>query len=418
MNVTISTPRRALAAAAVLAALVGAPGLELPSPVATAAAQEQAKGPKLTPAVAKKLKPAQEAIQKGDFDAGIQLSKEGLAEAKTDADRDISLRLLMAAYGGKKDLNAYAETTEQLMQLNPPSLTPEEKGRNLKALAQINLQNKNYEKGIGYAQQWADAGGGAEAHALVAAGYLVQKDCKNAVVALEKSVEGIEPNETQLKQLNYCYYQNEDKAKQQSALEALTVRFPSRAYFIDLLNLYQDQNADPRAVLNLYRLGFDRGWLERNDEYLEYAELALDAGSPAEALKVAETGTTKGHVPKSDRATRVLTQGKQLAAEDRRTIAQLDKEARAGKNGEADVKLGLAYLGMGENQKAVEAIQRGLQADRVGKVKRVDDANLMLGIAQLRLGNKAEAAKAFEAAKADPRMAKTADLWLRLQTAS
>jgi tetratricopeptide (TPR) repeat protein len=75
----------------------------------------------------------------------------------------------------------------------------------------------------------------------------------------------------------------------------------------------------------------------------------------------------------------------------------------------------LAYLGLGEYQKAIDATQRGLQADRVGKVKRVDDAWMQLGIAYAELGNKAEAAKAFQQAAKDPRMAKAADLWLKLQ---
>jgi hypothetical protein len=37
---------------------------------------------------------------------------------------------------------------------------------------------------------------------------------------------------------------------------------------------------------------------------------------------------------------------------------------------------------------------------------------MLLGIVLLETGKKAEAAKAFNAAKADPRMAKAASLWL------
>lgn len=410
------TLRHGLAGAALVAAWgIAAPTFDLPSPVAEAQAQKDTKAQKLTPAVVKHLKPAQEAIQAGKNDEGVALAQQALAEAKTPYDQEMSLRIMMAGHAGKKDFAGYAGTVEKLLELNPESITPEERGRFYKQLTQINFQNKDYPKAQQWASKWAESGGGAEAYELLAASYLVQKDCKNGIGPLEKSVEGKEPTEAQLRQLNYCYFENRDTAKRAAVMETLATKYPKRDYFIDLINMYQDDNADSRAMLNFYRLGLERDWLSRESEFLEFADMALEVGSPAEAQKAAEVGTQKGAVTGGERANRIKTQSKQLTAEDKRTIASLDKEAKAGKNGEADVKVGLAYLGLGENQKAVEAIQRGLQADRVGKVKRVDDAWMTLGIAQARLGNKAEAAKAFQEAAKDPRMAKAADLWLKLQ---
>lgn len=408
--------RRALLGAALVAAYAGGTlTIDLPSPVgAVHAAEKEKKPPKVSSAVVKKLKPAQEAIQKGDFDTGIQLSKEALEVSETPYDKEVSLRTLMAGHGNKKDFAAYAAAAEQLLAANPENIAPDERMRFHKQLAQISFQEKNYEKAQKYAELWAQDGGGAEANEVLAASFLIRKDCKNGIGPLEKSLEGKEPAENQLRQLNYCYYTLGDKPKREATMQALLYRFPKREYFIDLTNMYQEQDADNRAVLSMYRLGFDKDWLTRESEYLEYADMALEAGSPAEAQKVYDAAAAKNLVTKGDRSERIRTQSKQLAAEDRKMIAALDKEAKAGKNGEADVKVGLAYLGLGDNQKALEAIQRGLLPERVGKVKRVDEANMMLGVAQVRLGNKAEAAKAFEEAKKDPRMAKAADLWLKL----
>lgn len=412
--------RRGLIGATLVAAYaVASVAVDLPAPVSAVHAQDKdkdKKAPKVSSAVVKKLKPAQEAIQKGDYDAGIQLAKEALEVAETPYDKEVSLRTLMAGHGNKKDFAAYAATLEQLLELNPETLQPDERMRFQKQLAQINFQEKNYEKAQKYAEQWVQSGGGAEANEVLAASFLVRKDCQNGIGPLEKSLEGKEPTENQLRQLNFCYYTLGDKAKRESTMQALLYRFPKREYFIDLMNMYQEQDADSRAVLAMYRLGLEKDWLTRESEYMEYADMALEAGSPAEAQKVYEAAVAKNVVTKGERSERIRTQSRQLAAEDKKTVASLDKEARAGKNGEADVKVGLAYLGLGDNQKAMEAIQRGLQPERASRVKRVDDAQMMLGLAQLRLGNKAEAAKAFEAAKADPRMAKAADLWLKLTT--
>jgi Flp pilus assembly protein TadD len=420
MNHEMPAPRsRVLLSASVAAALLAAwcaagPALDLPSPVATAAAADK-KPPPLSAEVVKSLKPAQDAIQKGDADQGITLAKTALEASKTPYDKEMSMRILMAGYANKKDYTNYAATVEQLLALNPESITPDERTRFFKQLTQINWQDKNYPKVQEYAQKWADAGGGADAYQLLAASYLVQKDCKNGIGPLEKSLEGKEPEENQLKQLNFCYYQNGDKDKRAAVMEQLAVRFPKRDYFIDLINLYQDQGADTRAMLNLFRLGFERDWLARENEFLEYADMAIEAGSPAEAEKAVQTGTQKGAVTTGDRANRIRQQSKQLAAEDRKTIGALDAEAKKGKNGDADVKVGLAYLGMGENQKAIDAVQRGLSPEKIGKVKRVDDAYMTLGIAYERLGDKANAAKAFQEAAKDPKMAKAANLWIKLQ---
>ncbi len=414
----VARPGRSLAAAVVGALWLAAGTVAgVATPVGTASAQDKKPNPpRLSPAVLKHLRPAQEALQKSEFDAAATSAQAALAVAKEPYDREVSIRILMAAAGGKRDLVTYAQWAEQLLQFE--TVPAEERTRTLKQLTQIWFQQKDWPKAQGWAKQWADAGGGAEAYELLASTYLVQKDCKGGIGFLEKSVEGREPTETQLRQLNFCYYDLGDKAKRQATMEALTNRFAKREYFIDLLNLYQEQEMDSRAVLHLFRLAYDRDWLTRESEFVEFAGMAVDVGSPAEAEKVYERARTKGVLPAGQRNDQLLKQAKQLAAEDRKTIAALDKEARAGKNGEADVKVGLAYLGLGQYDKAVEATRRGLQPDRIGRVRRVDDAWMTLGVALARLGNHAEAQKAFTEAKADARMSTAADLWTRLGDAA
>jgi tetratricopeptide (TPR) repeat protein len=396
------------AAALALALFSGAAAVLAPGGAARAEDKKQA----LSPEVAKKLKPSQEAREKEDYDTSLTLAREALAISTKPYDKEMSLRFIAAAAGKKQDFTTYAETLEQLNLLD--SVPAEEKAKSNKPLAQIYAQQKNYEKAVAYATKWAEGGGGTEAYTLLANVYLVQKDCKNGIGALEKAVAGREAAEQELKQMNFCYFQLGDKPKRLTTMEQLVKRFLKREYFVDLMNIYQEQNADERAVLNMYRFSFAHDFLTRESEYIEYADIALTVGSPAEALTVLEQGVAKGavkFVSPTDRNSRMMAQAKQQAAEDRKQIAQLDKEARA-KGGEADVKVGLAYLGLGDYAKAVEAIERGLQPDRVAKVKRVDDANMMLGIAYVKLGKKDEATKAFEAAKPDPRMARAATIWL------
>ncbi|MCZ8132909.1 MAG: tetratricopeptide repeat protein [Steroidobacteraceae bacterium] len=387
--------------------------MSLPAGEVHAQAQaEKPKPPKLSGPVRKKLQPAQQAFDKGDFDTALTLAQEALALAKEPDDTVISLQILRAASARKNDLMGFAKYSEQLLALD--ALTGDERKKTEENLARIYFQQKDYAKSRQWATRWVEGGGGAAALEVLAATYLIENDCKNGIGPFEKSLEGREPTEQQLRTMNTCYLQLEDKAKRRATLETLVTRFQKREYFIDLLNSHQDAQADSRAVLNLYRLGLDRNWLWRESDLVEFAIMALDAGAPAEAEKVLEFAQKSGSLSTSTNNQQLQRQAKQLAAEDRKTIAALDKEARGGKNGEADVKVGLAYIGLGEYQKAVDAIRRGLQPDRVARVRRLDDAWMTLGIALSRLGNTAEAAKAFEQAKTDARMAPAADLWLKV----
>lgn len=368
----------------------------------------------LSPDVAAKLRPAQEAMKKEDWDAMLQLSQDALALAKKPYDEQQSLSFIRQAYAKKKDFQNWFDVAEKLN--DNPLTTSEERIATYHNLAQVAAQMKNYEKAIKYGALWADNGGGYDGDTLVWQLYLLQKDCEHGIVWLEKAVTGREASELELKQMNYCYYQMKDDAKREPIMEQLVVRFPSRDYYHDLVLMYDTEKADKAALFNVYRLMFAKEFMTRESEFVRFADEAIEFGSPKEALDAMNKGIQMDAVKliaATDHNTLLLAQAKQQTAEDRKQIGALDKEAQAGKNGEVDVKVGLAYLGLGEYQKAVESIQRGLSADRVGKVKRVDQANMNLGIALLKLGKKDEATAAFNAAATDPRMAKAASLWLK-----
>lgn len=380
---------------------------------APAMAAEKEKQESLSADVGAKWKLAKAALDKDDFAGGIAAANEGLAVAKKPYDTEQMLMLLRYAYGKQKDYTNYADILEKLNEL--PILPEAERVASYKTLAQINAQNKNYDKAIPYAMKWADNGGGAEANTLLWQLYLIQHDCQNGIVYLEKAVAGRDATEVELRQENACYFTLGDKAKRQAVMEQLVKRFMKHDYLYDLLLIYDEQKIDMRAKLSVLRLEFQKDWLTRESEFTELAEDAIDIGSPTEALAVLNRGIERQAVKliaPTDHPSRMLATAKMQAAEDKKQIATLDREAQAGKNGEADVKVGLVYLGQGENQKAVDAITRGLSPERVGRVKRVDDANMMLGIAYSRLGKADDAKKAFAAAQADPRMANAATIWI------
>jgi tetratricopeptide (TPR) repeat protein len=109
-----------------------------------------------------------------------------------------------------------------------------------------------------------------------------------------------------------------------------------------------------------------------------------------------------------DRSQRLLDTAKKRATSDQAALPKLEKEADAAATGEQNVKLGTAYFGYGQYDKAVDQLSKGLSK---GGVKNEADARLTLGIAQLKAGHKDDAVKTFKTVKGDPALERLASLW-------
>ncbi len=127
--------------------------------------------------------------------------------------------------------------------------------------------------------------------------------------------------------------------------------------------MLRTQGITDRQTLNVYRLMQDTKTLAQPSDYTEMAQLAIDAGTPGEAQKVLEQGFAANVFTEQrakERNQRLLEAAKKAAATDQATLAKSEAEAKAAKTGDADVALGSAYLSYGQNDKALEALTRGI----------------------------------------------------------
>jgi tetratricopeptide (TPR) repeat protein len=371
-----------------------------------------AQGREVSKEVFDKLGPAQEALKKGDHGTALRLAKEAQNVAKSAYEREVSIKVQIAAAYGARDYPAAIGAIDAL--IGGGALGPAEKADFRRRQAQLYEQTRQYDKAVLATQEAMKSGATAKDYELLYRMYGTRGDCANSLEALDKLLAGRAADEKQLKWRNSCYYKAKNP-KRVDVVEELVRRFPKKEYFTDLTGLYREAKLDSRTMLNVYRWGFEKDLLERDVDYVAYADEALNAGGENEALKALEKAVAKkllNTADQSSRSVRLLGSTRTMAADEKTRIEQLDKEARAGRNGESDASVAIAYYGLGEYAKAVEAAQRALQPDRVGRVKRVDDVNMLLGIALTKIKKTADASRAFEAAKADPRMTKAATLWL------
>jgi hypothetical protein len=387
-------------------------GLLIALAVALGSAAARADTPQTSAEFFDKYNPGQLAYQKRDYATALKAAKEARGVAKSPFEKQASLKLIM---GSAVALRNYPDAIDALEALEQTEGVPAaEKLGYHKTLGQLYGATNRFDKAILETNEYIRGSGGAAAdYAALAQYYFAAKDCPHSLQSLDKALGGGKaPDEDQLKVQMNCYLQSHQDDKVAAAAEEALKRFPKKIYYTQVLRAAQDKKVDDAALAEILRFGFDRDWLDAEADYVKLADRALDEGTTAEAQRVLERGIGKKQVKAEGKAAQLLKQAKDRAVEDAKTVGQADAEARAGKNGETDIRLGYRYYSMGQFDKAAEALQRGLGPDRIARVKRPDDANMLLGICQLKLKKKAEAEKAFNVAKADPRMAPAAKIWL------
>lgn len=412
MKVTV----RLLAAAAASAILLSA---GLTSPVAHAADQKSDKAAekKVSKSASKPLKAAKDAADAKKYPEALEKLKEADALSdKTPYDQHIINELFGFVYVHTQQYPEAAKALEA--GLTDGFLEESEVPNRLKALAQVNYQIKNYDKAIEFGNRIIKAGqGDDDMVTLVSQAYYIKGDYKGTLAFVNEYNDaqikaGKTPKEQSLNLALSSCLKLDDTECATKALERMVAFYPKPDYWQNLLySLFQQEGQTDKSLLQVYRLAAEVDVLKRPDDYTEYAQLAMDAGSPGEAQSILEKGMAKNVFtdPKLiDRNKRLLDNAKKQADADRATLDKIAKDAAAGKSGDKDVSIGLAYISYKQYDKAVEAITRGLSKPGV---QNMGEANLLLGIAQLGAGHKEEAQKAFNAVKGDPKLERIANLW-------
>jgi len=388
----------------------------VPGPAHAQETQKKAT-PRVGAKVAKPLKDAQEAMKNQDWDTALAKTMEADAIPDKTAYEDYQIDEFLSFIYLKKADYTHAAVAYEAM-LKSEYMPPEEVPDRVKVATQLNFQIKDYPKAIEFGKRWIETSGGAdpEAHSLVAQAYFIEDDYANALTHAKNAIgtarqKGEPLKEAWLQIVLACYNNNDDTVGIAAALEDLVREFPNQKYWEQLLGVNQRVlEQDDRVTLSLYELMFELGALKRDDDYVEMAQLAIQAGVPGEAVKVLELGFQNKLLETEDvpRRKALLAESRASAQNDQKSLAGLETDAKSAKTGQADVALGSAYLSYEQYDKAAEALRRGIAK---GGVKRPDEAQITLGRALLKVNQPEEALKAFAAIPDASKFSRVANLW-------
>jgi len=382
-----------------------------------AVAQDACTGrPKLGKKVEKPLGVSQKARDTKDWATMLEKAKEADAvpDEKSEFDKFWIHELEGVAYA---NLKQYPEAVKELdASYNSVCMPEEQKAQRISLLMKLSYQSKDYPKAIEYGKKaWAN--GDTEDGIYLGNAYYIQNDFENTRTVMRDVIKKLEasgktPDEPSYRILQSACLQLKDNECIVEQIDKLVAHYPKPKYWTDLIDSLLRASKSDRELINILRLADGVGSMGVGSQYIEMAQLAMSQGLPGEAQAILEKGAQKGAFTEArdkDHSSRLLAEAKQAVTLDKSTLDKQDASAKAKPTGDSDVKLGAAYLSYGENDKAIEAIQRGVGK---GGVKNPDEAGLLLGIAYMRANNKAEAAKAFQTVNKDPGMARIAKYWL------
>ena len=347
------------------------------------------------------LQEAQKALQAKDYKGA--LAKINAAEAVgklTSYESYIINSLKASAALGGGDYKTALTAFEQV--LESPELPPAEKLQKYDAYVKIAYASKDYNKTAEAIEKYKAAGGSnAETLGLYVQSLYLAGKYKEAGVELASQIKSLEaagkrPTDTQLQLLASCALKQSDMVAYTAALEKIVTYTPKPDYWLDLtLRTSNKPGFSPNLTLDVYRLRKRTETLQKTGDYMEAAQLALQAGFPGEAQAFVDEGYAKkllGEGADASRHQRLKDLVAKKLADDKATLAEGEKAAAAQATGDALVATGFNLVAYGDFDKGIALMEQGIAK---GGLKAPEQAKLHLGVAQVLAGKKSEANKTF-----------------------
>ena len=324
--------------------------------------------------------------------------------------------------------------------INEPEVTIGLRVGALLSLAQLHLVQENYKEGIELILQWMDEVEKvtAQSYSLLGQAYYQTGDFRKSLTSMETAVtmaeeEGYKPRENWYVIMAACIGElKKDIGEKESLLrqidiyEILVNLYPKKQYFIQLGGSYGQLGREKDYMITL-KAAHQKDFLNKESEYLALTQLLLLNQNPYWAAQVFVSGQKKmitivdekteeekivTVIKDTEKNLKLLADAWRMAQEIDKAIPVLEKAANMSKDGESFVLLGNLYLSEDKVEKAVEAINKGLEK---GKVKKLSQVYLTLGQAYFELQQFEEAKKNFRIAARDKdkKIKQQANNWIK-----
>jgi tetratricopeptide (TPR) repeat protein len=373
------------------------------------------------PEVAKPLQAAQDALKAGQFESALTLSQQLLAMTGiTPAEKPLIQRTLAVAALQAKNFPLAVSTLESLIQEMPGETPAAQKIPLIESLLNASQQAQDFARVVTWARTYLKLeGSNPSVRPVLIQTLSVLKRHDEVIQEVKEKMRldeaaKLKTPESELRMMAVSQRQLKDDGGYNSTLKLLLEKFPSKAYWAELIpRLARQANFNARYDLDLYRLLELTGNLEDAIEYVDMANLALKAGLPAEAARVVEQGYSAGLLGKGGDAAnhqKLRQQIQQRLTEDDKALPALEKSAK-----DANALASLADVHGAKQKWDLAQVNYG-KALAMGGLRREAETRLHAGIAFYKMGQKAEAIKMWNSVQGDATAVELAQMWKLWQT--
>ncbi|MEJ0006876.1 MAG: hypothetical protein WDM77_11055 [Steroidobacteraceae bacterium] len=319
-------------------------------------AADAAKGPQVSAESGKDLATAQKASNAQKYDEALaSLDKVKANPKKTEYDEFVMNQFYYNVYIAQKKLDL-AQTEVELL-LSSQYMLPDDKKKFTVSAAYLGYQLKDYDRTIKYGTQAVNEGyAPLQLQTVVAQAYYLKEDFKNTSSYSHGVVDaqvkaGQTPPEDLLKLGESAAVKLKDNADLARWLDLMVGYYPNPEYWQDEMDLMYQAKMTDKQVLQLYRLISEVLGLKNGSDYAEMAQLAVDSGSPGEAVTTLNNGFTANvftDPAEKKRNQLLLDSAKKQAAADQPTLAKTEADSASAASGDRLASVGIGYFGYGD----------------------------------------------------------------------
>jgi tetratricopeptide (TPR) repeat protein len=414
MAISVTVPRargfrlRVSSATALSAALLAAALAASP-----AAAQEA-----LRPAIGKPLLSAKSFLAAHNYAKAMAAVRAADAVPGKTAHETLVIEQMRAAIAQESgDTTTAAAAYQQL--LASGQLPPGEAAKLMQGEVSIAFKQKNYANVVYWADRYLKAGGTEPGmRTYLIQGYYLQgkyaEAAKLQIAQIQAETRGGRaPVEAQLQLLYSCQTHLGDKTGQLATIKQLVTYYPKPDYWLNVIDNIRTKPGFPdRLLLDVYRLEFSLNLVNKPDDAMDMAELALQAKLPGLAKEIVDKCFASGLLgtgPQAPRQLRLKALVEKTYDADRKALGQEDAAAAGERDGNALLALGETYVSYGMFDKGLPMMQAAMQKD---SLLHPEDAKLQLGLAYWAAGQKPKAIATLKTVGGTDGAGDLAQLWL------
>ncbi|HEX4858791.1 MAG TPA: hypothetical protein VFV17_07200, partial [Usitatibacteraceae bacterium] len=258
----------------------------------TAQAQE-----KVRPEVGKPLQAASDLLKAGKYkDALAKIREADAAGGKTPYETYMIESMRGSAAAGAREFDTAIKAFEAV--INSGKAPAAQQIKIIESLATTYYNNRDYPNAIKWAQRYIkDSGGsGGQVRTLLIQSYFQSGDfaatAREALADIQADEKaGRQPNEEKLLLLANAYLRQKNSAGYVATVEKLLTYYPKKSLWADIISRLQKKPGfSDRLALDVFRLQLATGNLSATNDFMEMAQLAIQAGYPSEGKKVVDEG--------------------------------------------------------------------------------------------------------------------------------